>query len=214
MRRGTDCWSLSVKFYLGMWLTYMQAGFNGIPFNQDLVVGERLSSKPGAGQCLTLCPLSFHSAASLSLAFQDRPGWRRRPAGVVPSAAPACRRPDLLRPTPRERETSWKTAREGGRNERANAASSSRWRRLWFTVVHLKAIFFSRWASIFSVDGPSVWGCSSTGEETRGVEQEGERRWEASWDCGVTRSKDSWEAKMKWWTFTLQCSDWTNSTQK
>jgi len=28
--------------------------------------------------------------------------------------------------------------------------------------------------------GPSVWGCSSTGEERRGEEQSDGRRWDAS----------------------------------
>ena len=94
-----------------------------------------------------------------------------------------------------------KIGRKGERNERVTTATSSgrRWLRLrvilrntGYHFIHLKAIFLSRWASIFSVEGPSVWGWSSTGEERRGEEQGGGRRWEASWDCGVARSKDSW----------------------
>lgn len=46
-------------------------------------------------------------------------------------------------------------------------------------VPHLKAIFFSRWVFIFSA-APSGWGCSSTGEERRGEEHDGGRRWESS----------------------------------
>lgn len=44
---------------------------------------------------------------------------------------------------------------------------------------HLKAIFFSRWLFIFSA-APSVWGCSSTGEERSGEEHDGGMRWESS----------------------------------
>lgn len=161
---------------------------------------------------LTLSPLSFHWAASLSPVLLDKPGWKRPRVERDQSAAPASLRPGLLRPAPQETETSWRRGREEGKNKSKRRGGGG-WRErktnqvkstpdCWPScltaitmVIHLKAIFFSRWASIFSVEWPSVWGWSSTGDERRGEEQEGGRRWEASWDCGVARSKDSWEEK-------------------
>lgn len=155
--------------------------------------------------CVWLCVLLASIEQHL---FPGR--FRTSPCGSVPQSRRSGPQHELT-----DAQTSWdqpsrrhrlpgkkrkRERKEGKMENQSQVKDESDWGRcceaLVTMVIHLKAIFFSRWVSIFSVERPSVWECSSTGEARRGEEQGGGRRWEASWDCGVVRSKDSWEGKM------------------